>query len=282
MHFGKRKGPYPSAFEAAQAAPPEQSTPQCRSEAYKLAFQDADFLLWDELRPTRMQLEILKPELMLQDFQIDSTVVVFGSSRICEPEEAQKQVQEIEDLLRLYPEDRHLLQKQRSAQAALKNSAYYHQARRFGQLISQYAPENHMLIVTGGGPGIIQAKSIGLNIVLPHEQAPNTYITPELCFRFHYFATRKMHFLMRAKGLIAFPGGFGTMDEIFETLTLLQVKKIRAIPVILFGSEFWTRVVNFQAMVDEGTISQEDLNLFQYVETAEEAWEIIASWNGLS
>ncbi|MGM0759507.1 MAG: TIGR00730 family Rossman fold protein [Thermodesulfobacteriota bacterium] len=291
MHFKNRKGPYPSAVEAVRTAEEPENTPQCQSQSYKLAFHDSDFLLWEELRPTRIQLEILKPELMLQDSQIDSTVVIFGSARIQDPETAAQNLDEIERRLRQDPDNSDLAQEHKKAQAAVKNSSYYAQARRLGQLISQSTPENRMLVITGGGPGImeaanrgasdVQAQSIGLNIVLPHEQIPNAYITPELCFRFHYFATRKMHFLMRAKGLVAFPGGFGTLDEIFETLTLMQVHKIKPIPVILFGPEFWTKVINFEAMVEEGTISEADVNLFQYVETAEQAWDIIANWNGM-
>ncbi|MFP4428695.1 MAG: TIGR00730 family Rossman fold protein [Desulfovermiculus sp.] len=197
----------------------------------------------------------------------------------------------MEERLGLDPDNAVLIQERNAARKALKNSRYYTQARRLGQLISQSTPEGRMLVITGGGPGImeaanrgahdVQAQSIGLNIVLPHEQVPNAFITPELCFRFHYFATRKMHFLMRAQGLVAFPGGFGTLDEIFETLTLLQVQKIKPIPVILFGTEFWTRVINFEALVDEGTIASSDLHLFQYVETADQAWDIISNWNGL-
>lgn len=292
MHFKSRKGPYPSALEAARSAQGEEKTPQCQSPSYKLAFQDPDFLLWDELRPTRIQLEILKTELMLQDYQIDSTVVVFGSARIMEPEVAQKYLAEVEEKLNLEPENISLIQELKAAQTAVRNSSYYEQARRLGQLISQSTANGHMLVITGGGPGIMEAanrgahdvheNSIGLNIVLPHEQTPNTYITPELCFRFHYFATRKMHFLMRAKGLVAFPGGFGTLDEIFETLTLLQVKKIKPIPVILFGPEYWTKIINFEAMIEEGTISCDDLRLFQYVQTADQAWDIIAQWNNVS
>jgi hypothetical protein len=290
MHFTLHKGPYPSAQEAARSAQSPENTPQCQSQTYKLAFQDADFLLWEELRPTRIQLEILKPELMLQDYQIESTVVVFGSSRIQEPQEAKKKLTDIGEKIRIDPDNPSLIQEMRSAQTAVKNSQYYDQARRLGQLISQSTPNDQMMVITGGGPGImeaanrgahdVQAKSIGLNIVLPHEQVPNSYITPDLCFRFHYFATRKMHFLMRAKGLVAFPGGFGTLDEIFETLTLLQVHKIKPIPVILFGPEFWKKVIDFEVLVEEGTISESDLNLFRYVHDADQAWEIIANWNG--
>jgi hypothetical protein len=291
MHFKARQGPYPSAAEAARASQQAEQTPQCQSPSYQLAFQDNDFLLWDELRPTRIQLEILKPELMLQDYQIHSTVVIFGSSRIQEPEQAEERLHQAQERVHRDPDNPELLQELKAARAAVRNSPYYNQARRLGQLISQSTPEDKMLVITGGGPGVmeaanrgahdVQARSIGLNIVLPHEQAPNTYITPDLCFRFHYFATRKMHFLMRAKGLVAFPGGFGTLDEIFETLTLLQVHKIKPIPVILFGPEFWKRIIDFQALVDEGTISEADLNLFRYVQDADQAWDIIANWNGL-
>ena len=291
MHFKKHTGPYPSAYEAAKGPHNQFDTPQYNSPSYRLAFQDPDFLLWDELRPTRMMLELLKPELILQDYGIQSTIVFFGSARIPDQETAQQAVTELENMITSDPENQDLYKRLHTAQKRLANIRYYEESRKLARIISRNTAENTMLIITGGGPGVMEAanrgawdgmaRSIGLNIVLPHEQAPNTYISPELSFQFHYFGTRKMHFMMRAKGLIAFPGGFGTLDEIFEVLTLLQTGKISPIPVILFGSDFWKRVVDFEALVEEGTIDEEDLHLFQYVETADEAWEILASWNGL-
>ncbi len=252
--------------EAAQQTP---DTPQTRSDVYKLAYDDLDFLLRDELRPVRLQLELLKPEMVMQEAGIESTVVMFGGARIPRPEDA------------------HLAKTKTLAEL----SRYYDEAREFSQIISRRAMENGhrcKVIVSGGGPGVMEAasrgahdvggKCVGLNIVLPHEQAPNEYVTPELCFNFHYFAIRKMHFLMRAEALVCFPGGFGTLDELFEALTLIQTKKMRRIPVILFGREFWERIINWEALAEAGTISPEDLNLFQYVETAEEAMDIIDDW----
>jgi len=290
-HKKSRRGPYPPASDVARAPSGEIDSPQYRSESYKLAFLDTDFLLWDELRPTRMHLELLKPELVLQENGIESTIVVFGSARVPEPSQAEQTVEAARARAAESPDDRSVQRQLRIAENRAANSRYYSEARKLGRLISQQTPEDRMVVITGGGPGIMEAanrgaddvvaRSIGLNIVLPHEQAPNSYITPELCFQFHYFATRKMHFLIRARGLVAFPGGFGTLDELFETLTLLQAKKIKPIPVILFSRSYWERVVDFEAMVEEGTISEADLDLFQYVETAEEAWEIIAGFNGI-
>jgi len=291
-HKKDRLGPYPAAFDVARRPSREIDTPQYRSNSYRLAFLDTDFLLWDDLRPTRMQLELLKPELILQEHSVESTIVVFGSARIPEPSQAERELEEARARAAEVPDDPSLQRLARIAENRAANSQYYDQARELGRLISQQTPEDRMVVITGGGPGIMEAanrgaddvpaRSIGLNILLPHEQAPNRYITPELCFQFHYFATRKMHFLIRARGLVAFPGGFGTLDELFETLTLLQARKIRSIPVILFSRRYWERVIDFQAMVEEGTISEDDLGLFQYVETAEEAWEIIAGFNGIN
>lgn len=291
MHFKKRRGPYPAAYEAARGPHDEFDSPQCKSPSYRLAFQDPEFLLWDDLRPTRMMLELLKPELILQDYGVDSTIVFFGSARIPDQASAQQAVTDIEEMIASEPDNQDLYKKLHTAKKKLANSRYYEEARKLARIVSQKTSENTMLIITGGGPGVmeaanrgawdVKARSIGLNIVLPHEQAPNTFISPELSFQFHYFGTRKMHFMMRAKGLVAFPGGFGTLDEIFEVLTLLQTGKISPIPVILFGSDFWKRVIDFEALVEEGTIDEQDLDLFQYVETADEAWEILAGWNGL-
>lgn len=293
MHSFKKRGwgPYPSAEESAFIAKKEGDTPQHQSSTYRLAFQDFDFLLREELRPVRIQLEMLKPELIMDEQNVESTVAIFGSSRILEPRIAQKELDEIRAQKEKNPNDSSVSQKLKLVQRNLENSKFYEEARKLSQLITKNTSENKMLVITGGGPGIMEAanrgavevggRSIGLNIVIPHEQEPNRYITPELCFQFHYFATRKMHFLTKAKGLVAFPGGLGTLDELFETLTLLQTKKIKEIPVILFSRKYWNSIVNFEALVQEGSISEQDLDLFQYVESAEEAWEIIASYNNL-
>ncbi len=285
------KGPYPPAQKLALKKNRDQESPQTASPTYRLAFQDSDLLLRKELRPTRLQLEMIKPELILEDHEIESTVVIYGSARIPDPETARSRVASLEDKLQEDKQDLELLLALKKAQKDLKNSRYYQEARKLGSIISKNTAPNKLVVMTGGGPGImeaanrgafdVQAPSIGLNIVLEHEQYPNRFITPELCFQFHYFATRKMHFLMRSRSLVAFPGGFGTLDEVFETLTLVQTQKIRPIPVILFGREFWERTVSFQGLVEEGTISEQDLELFNYVETAEQAWEIIAGFNDL-
>jgi uncharacterized protein (TIGR00730 family) len=288
----RKEGPYPRADDGAKAARLHVDSPQTRSPSYKVAYQDEEFLLRDELRPVRLQLELLKPELTQQEQNIESTIVVFGSSRIPAPERARDAFDAIEAEVGKNPSDSVSAERLRRARRALDNSKYYEEARKLTRLISEACQCDHNVthvIATGGGPGIMEAanrgahdvgaKSIGFNIVLPFEQAPNPFITPELSFQFHYFAIRKMHFLMRAKALIAFPGGFGTMDELFETLTLVQTHKIKPIPILLFGREFWQRAVHFEVFVEEGTISSEDLNLIQYVEKAEEAWEIIRTAN---
>lgn len=249
-------------------------TPQTRSPAYALAFDDYDFMCREELRPVRLQLELLKPELMLQEADIRSTIVMFGGARIPEPGgEAWAAKNEVQ---------RKNLE---------KNAKYYDEARKFAQICSSYSLNDHgrdYVVVTGGGPGVMEAgnrgakdvgaRSIGLNIVLPHEQAPNEYVTPELCFNFHYFAVRKMHFLMRAKAITVFPGGFGTMDEMFEALTLIQTHRMEKVPFILFGKNFWDNALNLEFLAEQGTISPEDPELFHVVETAEEAWQIIADF----
>jgi uncharacterized protein (TIGR00730 family) len=287
MFVGKTgKGPFASAHEEAATSQPCEDTPQCRSASYRLAFQDPPFLLRDELRPVRLQLEVLKPELILQEQHIESTVVVFGSARIPDPETAESNLVSAQAEYAQSDDDPLLEKKVATARKALENSRFYDEARKLGHLISINTGKDKLVVVTGGGPGIMEAAnrgaheagipSIGMNITLPHEQAPNEYITPDLNFQFHYFAVRKMHLLMRAKSLVAFPGGFGTLDELFETLTLIQTRKVQPIPVLLFGQAFWERIVNFEALVEEGTISAEDLDLFVYVESAEEAWEIIS------
>lgn len=264
------------------------------SGAYQLAFLDHDFMLRRSLRAVRLQLELLKPELLLQDEHVESTIVIFGSARIAEPAKAKADLAAAKKALAVKPNSIVLKQNLQIATEMMAKSKYYDEARKLAALISsscQSKKKLQFVVVTGGGPGIMEAanrgakeakaKSIGLNIVLPYEQEPNPYITPELCFQFHYFAIRKMHFLIRARALVCFPGGFGTLDELFETLTLLQTKKIKPMPLLLFGKEYWSRLINFDMMVQEGMISPEDLMLFQYVETAEEAWQQIADFYGL-
>ncbi len=285
------KSPFPSARDAALSARCHIDSAQCRSASYQLAFQDPDFLLRDELRPVRLQLELLKPELILQEQHIESTVVIYGSARITDPETAETRLVSAQAEYSRAKDDPLAVKKLASARRSLENSRYYDEARKLGHLISSNTGKDKLVIVTGGGPGIMEAAnrgaheagvpSIGMNIVLPYEQTPNSYITPDLNFQFHYFAVRKMHLLMRAKSLVAFPGGFGTLDELFETLTLIQTQKVQPIPVLLFGQSFWKRVINFDALVEEGTISKKDLELFEYVETAEAAWEKISAAVGI-
>lgn len=286
-----KKRIFRSADEDARRASICVDAPQCQAPSYRLAYQDPDFLLLDELRPVRLQLELMKPELTLQEHRIESTVVIFGSARLMDEEAAGAALVSARNDLSADPDNPRLARKVEIARRSLTNSKYYEEARRLGNLVAKNTEIDKLVVMTGGGPGVMEAAnrgaheagvpSIGMNIVLPHEQVPNAYATPDLNFLFHYFAIRKMHLLMRAKGLVVFPGGFGTMDELFETLTLIQTGKMEPIPVLLFGRSFWERIVNFEALVEEGTISQKDLELFTYVETAEEAWELIGSANGL-
>jgi len=257
------------------------------SPSYSLAFDDHDFIMRHDQRSVRLQLELLKPESILRKHAIKYTIVVFGGTRIVEPAVARARVAALQRELQERPDDTALQRQRAIAARVLAKSRYYDAAREFARLVSesQQKGKSEYVIVTGGGPGIMEAAnrgahdagapSIGLNITLPTEQAPNSYITPELCFQFHYFAVRKMHFMLRAQALVAFPGGYGTLDELFEALTLMQTGKTRVMPVILFGREFWDGVVDFQYLADEGTIADRDLGLFHYVETAAEAWEII-------
>lgn len=287
--------PFRSAKDEVKNLVREDESPQVASPSYRLAFTDTQFLLRQELRPVRLQLELLKPELMQQDEQINSTVVIFGSARISEAGHAKEKHALAEAALAKNPHDKSLQSRVKVTKNLLDKCKYYDYARDLSRLISsrcQHVGQREFVVVTGGGPGIMEAanrgafdvdaKSIGLNIVLPAEQGPNPYISPELCFQFHYFAVRKMHFLIRARALIAFPGGYGTLDELFEALTLLQTRKITRLPVLLFGREFWSKIVNFEAMMDEGTIDQEDLELFQFVETPEEAWQAIVDFYQLN
>ncbi|MCH9025336.1 MAG: TIGR00730 family Rossman fold protein [candidate division Zixibacteria bacterium] len=262
-----------------------------KSPAYRLAFHDNEFMSEEFNRPVRLQLELLKPELRLREEKIVSTIVTFGGSRILEPVKAKANVRRIEQKLKKSPEDKSLKQLLTRARKVAKKSRFYDEAREFARLVSSES-QNHrsreFVMVTGGGPGIMEAsnrgahdvgaKSIGLNITLPEEQEPNAYISKELCFQFHYFALRKMHFLLRAKALVAFPGGFGTLDELFEALTLLQTRKITDLPIILFGESYWTKVINFPHLVEEGTIDEKDLELFVFADKAADAWNYIKSY----
>ena len=261
------------------------------SPTYRRAEDDPDFIKSHELRPMRLAMELLKPEIVQQKRGIHSTVVLFGGTRVVDKHDAERRLARAKRELEADPKNPKRQRDVRIAERILAKTPYYEEARRFAQMASSQETSNGLkdwVIVTGGGPGIMEAgnrgaaevgaPSIGLNITLPHEQAPNPYITPDLCFQFHYFAIRKMHFLIRARAMLAFPGGFGTMDELFETLTLVQTRTMQPIPIVLFGREYWERIVTFDAFVEEGTISPEDLNLFSYAETAEEAWEIIHDW----
>lgn len=288
------ESPFPTAKEDAAHVSYDDSTAQTQSSSYRLAYDDLDFIMRDELRPVRLQLELLKPELAQADLGIKSTVVIFGSARIQGNIEARQALSDAEQAWNEHPDDIELAHSLAIARRIFTKSHYYDEARKLGALITAEAKKHKYpwIVVTGGGPGIMEAanrgaadvggKSMGLNIVLPHEQQPNPYITPELCFQFHYFAIRKMHFLMRAIALIAFPGGFGTMDELFEALTLIQTKKVKRIPVILFGQLYWEKIVNFDALVEEGAITACDRELIQYAETAEQAWQLILKAHGLA
>jgi len=269
------------AREEADFAARATSSPQTEDPAYRLAFQDMDFLLREDLRPVRFQLELLKPELLLDEAKIASTFVFYGSARIPEPDRAQALV------------DTAMTEEQRRTAARLQaKSRYYDIARELAGMASRVGRDaegwRHFVVCSGGGPSIMEAanrgaaeagaETIGLNIVLPHEQLPNPYVTPHLSFQFHYFALRKMHFLLRARAVVVFPGGFGTFDEAFELLTLVQTKKVKPIPILFFGRDFWDRVVDFNALVEEGVISPDDLKLMTFCETAEEAWRQICDF----
>ncbi|MBM3371083.1 MAG: TIGR00730 family Rossman fold protein [Betaproteobacteria bacterium] len=258
------------------------------ADANRLAFADPEFLLRRETRGIRFQLEMLKPDLAQRELGIESTVVVFGSARVLAPEKAQAAVAEAE----MQAEEKLLNQ----ARKRLRLASYYDQARAFARMVARYTthqsdPDKRLFICTGGGPGIMEAANrgaydegalnVGLNIALPHEQEPNPYITAQLCFKFHYFALRKMHFMMRAKALVAFPGGFGTLDEMFEMLTLVQCRKAKPVPIILYGSEFWHSLINFNMLADLGTISEQDLDLLRFVDSPQEAWGAISEFYNL-
>ena len=274
--------------------PSDPASTTTASSSYIPADRDTEFLQREELRPIRIGLELLKPELIQREQGIQSTIVVFGSARLQEQATTKHALRMAEEEATRSPHDPTHQQKVAIARRQLALSKYYDVAREFSRLVSstcQVDGRCDYVIVTGGGPGImeaanrgaadVKAKSIGLNITLPHEQRPNPYITPELCFQFRYFAMRKMHFLIRAKALVAFPGGFGTLDELFETLTLLQTGKTENVMVVLVGRDFWERLINWQWLVENGLIGQEELRLFHYAETAQEAWDLIARHNGV-
>lgn len=258
---------------------------------YRIADTDMDFFRREELRGMRLEIDYTKANVLLSQHHIVNSVVVFGSARICEPAEARRKVENLQNALAAHPGDETLIRQLAIAERVLAKSSYYDVAREFGHLVgeaSRYHNGNRLVIMTGGGPGLMEAanrgafdagaQSVGLNIELPHEQYPNPYITPDLCFRFHYFALRKLHLLLRTKALVAFPGGYGTFDELFEVLTLIQTRKIKPMPVILVGENYWRQAVNFDFLVDEGVIDIEDRDLFWFAETAQEIWDGILNW----
>jgi hypothetical protein len=264
------------------------------SPSYRLAEYDFDFLKRDDIRHVRMTLELLKTETLLRDNNVKATVVVFGSARIVPQEIAEQHLHSAKQAAAKQPRDPLAKRAVERAERLLAKCRFYDEARQFGRLVStvcQIEGRNDFVIATGGGPGIMEAanrgafdvdaKSVGFNIDLPHEQEPNPYITPDLCFRFHYFAIRKFHFILRAKALVVFPGGFGTLDELFDTLCLRQTRRMQAIPIILYGRDYWESILDFSKMADEGVIDDEDLKLISFAESPEEAWKIIADFHGV-
>jgi len=287
--------PPPVAPTAAAGSPEEAHSQRIRaireSTSYRQSHLDPDFMGRVELRPVRLQLELLKPELVMQEHGVRSTVTVFGGTRVIERSKAEKKLRDAEAALADDPTNAALQRRVRIAKNVLKKAHYYDEARAFAHIVSSQCQVDHRcdyVVCTGGGPGIMEAanrgafevgaKSIGLNITLPFEQEPNSYISPELCFEFKYFAIRKMHFLMRCKAMVAFPGGFGTMDELFEALTLIQTRRMQQIPIVLFGRDYWNSLIDWDVFVEEGTISPEDLELISYAETAQECWKIIENF----
>jgi uncharacterized protein (TIGR00730 family) len=294
MYPDRRREPLPWN----RPKPPEED-PEARarietimnSKSYRRSDQDLDFLARDDMRAVRLQIDYLKPELLLEERGVKNAIVVFGSTRICEPAAALRKIDRLTRELAAKPGDKELTRRLAVAERILAKSRYYEVARQFGRLVSEAIGaegDQHTVVVTGGGPGIMEAanrgafdlgaKSVGLNISLPHEQYPNPYITPELCFSFHYFAMRKLHFLLRAKALVAFPGGYGTFDELFEVLTLIQTRKIKPIPVVLVGESYWRKAFDVDFLVEEGVIDREDRDLFWFAETAEDIWSGILAW----
>jgi uncharacterized protein (TIGR00730 family) len=282
-----------------EAPKPAHEDPACEarlqsileSPSYLPSVEDVNFLHSDDARGVRLQLDFLKPERLMRKHGIRHTIVVFGSTRVVEPAVAKERVAELKQALQACPDDQDLVDRLAVAERILEKSRYYEVASDFCRLVAEAGggPEDSRLVVmTGGGPGIMEAanrgadqagaETIGLNISLPHEQYPNPYVTPELCFQFHYFALRKMHFMLRARALVAFPGGYGTFDELFETLTLIQTRKLKPLPVVLVGESFWRRAFDVDFLVDEGVIDSEDRDLFWYAETAEEIWQSLQLW----
>ncbi len=262
------------------------------NSSYKIAEEDTDFLYSDEARAIRLELDYLKTDTKMREYGIEHTIVVFGSARIVERKTALKRLSSIQKMVEKKPDDRNLLRELYIAERMVEKSIYYEDARKFGQFVGKSGKsveDCRVTLMTGGGPGIMEAanrgaydvgaKSIGLNIKLPHEQFPNPYITPDLCFLFHYFAIRKLHFLSRAKALVVYPGGFGTFDELFETLTLIQTRKTDQIPVVLVGKSYWEKAIDFDFLKNEGVIAPADLNIFKFVDNADEAWKHILSWH---
>ena len=261
------------------------------SPSYVPAVEDVDFLDGDDARGVRLQLDYLKPDRLLKQHGVKHTIVVFGSTRIVEPSAAQEKVEKTREAVRLKPDDKELQRRLKVAQRILEKSHYYTVAREFATLVAKAGNgplDSRLVVMTGGGPGMMEAanrgandmggKTIGLNITLPHEQYPNPYVSPELCFQFHYFSLRKMHFVLRARALVAFPGGYGTFDELFETLTLIQTRKIKPIPIVLVGESYWRQAFNIDFLVDEGVIDIEDRDLFWFAESAEDIWSGLQSW----
>ena len=289
----ERREPLPSPLQEIVSDPDAAARVRAilKSPSYRVASEDIDFLASDPLRGLRLQMDYLKPELFLRAHNVERTIVVFGSSRICEPEEARRRVDALRAELSAGEGGAKAAGRLTIAERVLDNSRYYDVARAFGRLVAEANArdgDGQTLIVTGGGPGIMEAanrgafdagaKTIGLNISLPREQFPNPYVSPDLCFNFHYFALRKLHFLQRAMALVAFPGGYGTLDELFEVLTLSQTRKIRPMPIVLVGERHWRRAVDFDYLVQEGVIDPEDHELFWFAETAEDIWAGIQKW----
>jgi uncharacterized protein (TIGR00730 family) len=293
-HPQERREPLP--WHRPKPADEDPRAPQAvaairASPTYRLAEQDAEFIARPDIRGPRLEIEYLKTDVILAEQHIDHTIVVYGSTRIAEPAAARRNVEALRAAVRGNPDNGEMLARLEVAERILAKSRYYDVAREFGRLVGAAGGgtrPSRLVVMTGGGPGLMEAanrgafdvgaKSVGLNIELPHEQYPNPYVTPDLCFRFHYFALRKLHLLLRAKALVAFPGGYGTLDELFEVLTLIQTRKIAPIPVILVGEQFWRRTVDFDCLVEEGVIDFEDRELFWFAETAQEIWDDILRW----
>ena len=262
--------------------------------SYQIAYLDIPFIRREDMRPLRLQLELLKPETLMEEAGIKSTCVVFGGTQVAPADEATLRLEAAEKAVARDPDDELAARELVRAKRVMAKSKYYEDCRRFAEIVTKHNSANdddEFVIVTGGGPGIMEAgnrgayeaggKSMALNITLPFEQTPNSYVTPGLCFQFNYFAIRKMHFLLRAKALVCFPGGFGTLDELFTTLTLRQTGRMQEIPIILYCREYWESILNFQFLADEAVISDAHLKLFQYTETPEETWDVIREYHGI-